>query len=147
MRVSVFGGGTVSPSAYETAEAVGEQLAANGHEVVCGGLTGVMEGVCRGVQRAGGHSIGILPGEDPSAANRHVGTVIATGLGQARNVLVALNGEAAIAIDGADGTLSEIGHALKAGRPVAGIDTHEVPGVEAVEGPRAAVDYVEAAVR
>lgn len=105
-----------------------------------------MASVCRGVQDADGHAIGILPGDDPAAANEYVDTPIATGMGNARNVLVVLNGRATIAIDGATGTLSEVGHALDFGRPVAGLDTHDVPGVEAVATPEEAVAYVESAV-
>jgi predicted Rossmann-fold nucleotide-binding protein len=69
-------------------------------------------------------------------------------MGNARNVMVVLNGDAAVAIDGAAGTLSEIGHALDFGRPIAGLDTHdiELAGFEAVETPEEAVEYVEAAV-
>jgi predicted Rossmann-fold nucleotide-binding protein len=35
-----------------------------------------------------------------------------------------------VAVGGGAGTLSEIGFALKLGRPVIGIDTFDVPGVE-----------------
>jgi hypothetical protein len=146
MRVSVIGGSSVTDEEYETAVAVGRELAGRGHTVVCGGLGGVMEAVCRGARGEGGHTIGIVPGEDRAAANEFVDTAIATGLGNARNVLVVLNGSGVVAVDGSTGTLSEIGHALDFGRPVAGIDTHEIEGVEAVETPGAAVDYVERAV-
>jgi len=146
LRVSVVGGGRVSDAEYERARAVGRELGERGHDVVCGGLGGVMEAVCRGVQDEDGHAIGILPGDDPAAANGYVDTPIATGMGNARNVLVVLNGRATIAIDGSTGTLSEVGHALDFGRPVAGLDTHDVPGVEAVATPEAAVAYVEQAV-
>ena len=69
-------------------------------------------------------------------------------MGNARNPLVVLNGDAVVAIDGAAGTLSELGHALDSGRPVAGLDIHDVDldGFRAVDTPRAAVDYVESAV-
>ena len=144
MRVSVIGGGVAEEATAEAAEAVGRRLAERGHVVVCGGLGGVMAAACRGAKAADGHTIGILPGEDPSAANPHVDTPIATGMGNARNVVVVLNGEAVVAVSGSTGTLSEIGHALDFGRPVAGIDTHDVAGVEAVETPRGAVEYVEA---
>jgi uncharacterized protein (TIGR00725 family) len=75
-----------------------------------------------------------------------VETTIATGMGNARNVLVVLNGDGVIAIDGATGTLSEIAHALDLGRPVAGLGTHELRGIEAVETPEEALAYVEARV-
>jgi uncharacterized protein (TIGR00725 family) len=143
MRVCVIGGGVVDDNLFETAVAVGRLLAERGHTVVCGGLGGVMEAACQGAAQAGGRTIGILPGEDRTAANESVDVAVATGMGNARNVLVVLNGDAAIAIDGATGTLSELGHALDFGRPVAGIGTHDVAGVEPVETPEAAVEYVE----
>lgn len=146
MRVSVIGGGSVTDEEYAVAEAVGRLLAERGHVVVCGGLGGVMEAACKGAAEAGGRTIGVLPGEDRAAANEYVETAIATGLGNARNVLVVLNGDAVVAVDGSAGTLSEIGHALDFGRPVAGLGTHDVPGVEAVETPAEAVARVEAAV-
>lgn len=145
MRVSVIGGSDAG-SEYETARTVGTLLAESGHEVVCGGRGGVMEAVCRGAREAGGQTIGILPGRDRAAANEYVETVIVTGLGSARNVLVVMNGDAVIAIDGATGTLSELGHALDLGRPVAGLRTHELAGFdgfEAVDTPRDAVESVE----
>ena len=147
MRVSVIGGSTATGETADTARLLGNELASRGHTVVCGGLGGVMEAVCRGAREAGGETVGILPGERRTDANQHVTVPIATGMGHARNALVVLNGDAAIAVAGAHGTLSEIGLALAHGRPVAGIGTHAVDGVEAVASASAAVDYVEASVR
>lgn len=148
MRIAVIGGSVVEESTYERAVRVGRCLGDRGHTLVCGGLTGVMEAACRGGAETGAETIGILPGEEVDAANEWVNTPVATGLGNARNVLVVLNGEAVVAIDGAAGTLSEIGHALDFGRPVAGLGTHEIEldGFHAVETPVEAVDYVERAV-
>ena len=147
MRVSVIGGSSVSAAAYEQAVTVGRLLAERDHTVVCGGLGGVMRGVCEGASGAGGRTVGILPGEDSAAANDHVEVPIVTGLGHARNALVVLNGDAVIAVDGAAGTLSELGYAGVYDRPAAGLATHDVPGVEPVESPEEAVSYVERAVR
>ena len=146
MRVSVIGGSVPPESAREQAVVVGQKLAERGHEVVCGGGSGVMEAVCRGAREFDGHTIGILPEADRTAANEYVTTPIATGMGNARNALVVLNGDAAIAIDGSTGTLSEIGLALDYGRPVAGLQTHDIDAVEHVDSPTAAVEYVESAV-
>ena len=146
MRVSVIGGSSVSDDEYEQARRVGELLGERGHELVCGGRSGVMEAACKGASEAGGHTIGILPNENRKAANDYVETAIATGIGNARNVLVVMNGDAVIAVDGSTGTLSELGHALDFGRPVAGIGTHALDGIEHVETPTAAVDYVESSV-
>lgn len=57
--------------------------------VVCGGLGGVMEAVCKGAHRASGRTIGILPGKDYRDANPYVDISIVTGIGEARNSIVA----------------------------------------------------------
>lgn len=145
MRVSVVGGSTVTDAEAATAERVGELVGERGHTLVCGGLGGAMAAACRGATDAGGRTVGILPGEDPAAANPHVDVPIATGLGHARNALVVLNGAAVVAVDGGTGTLSELGYAGVFDRPVAGLGTHDVPGVRACETPAEAVRYVERA--
>lgn len=146
MRVSVIGAGVADDATVATAETVGRLLADRDHELVCGGRGGVMAAACRGAADAGGQTIGILPGIDRTEANPYVEVAIATGLGDIRNALVVLNGDAVIAIAGGPGTLSEIGLAQVYGRPVAGLSTHPVEGVMAVESPAAAVDYVESSV-
>jgi uncharacterized protein (TIGR00725 family) len=143
VRVSVVGGGSVTDAEYGAAREIGRLLGEHGHVVVCGGLDGVMEAACRGASEAGGETVGILPGSDCRAANEFVDTPIATGMGHARNALVVLNSDATIAVDGGPGTLSEVGHALALGRPVAGLDSHDVPGAEPCEMPREAVEHVQ----
>lgn len=143
MRISIIGGGTVGEETRETAVDTGRIVAQQGHTVVCGGLGGVMEAACRGAKEAGGDTVGILPTERRADANEYVDVPIATGLGHARNGLVVMNGDAVIAIDGADGTLTEVGFSLVFDRPIAGLDTHDVPGVEPCETPEEAVRYVE----
>lgn len=146
MRISVIGSGSALDTSTEAdAEAVGRLVGERDHTLVCGGMAGVMEAACRGAKRVGGETIGILPVDDPAAANRYVTMPIATGMGHARNVLVPLNGDAVIAITGDGGTLSEIGFAHVYDRPVAGLRTHDLPQIEAVETPEEAVDYVETA--
>lgn len=146
MRVSVIGGGSVDERTAERARAVGRLLGRRGHVVVCGGLGGVMEAVCAGAGEASGETVGILPTADRRDANEYVDTAVATGLGHARNAMVVMNGDAVVAVDGGAGTLSELGFAGVFDRPVAGLGTHDVAGVEAVDTPEEAVDYVEAAV-
>jgi len=123
--ISVIGGEACPPDALALAEAVGRALAKQGVTLVCGGRGGVMEAACRGARGAGGHTIGIMPGhnESESPPNSYVEFPVFTGMGSARNVMVVLSGEAAVAIDGSYGTLSEIAHALINGIPVVGLDT------------------------
>lgn len=143
MRISVIGGSTVSPDVEEMAADVGRLVAQRGHTLVCGGLGGVMLAACRGAKDAGGTTVGILPGEDRSRANEYVDVAVATGLGHARNALVAMNGDAVVAIDGGGGTLSEIGFSFVFDRPIAGLGTHDVDGLVACESPEEAVASVE----
>ncbi len=77
-----------------------------------------MAAACRGAKAGGGTTIGILPGNEHTAANPWVDHTICTGLGQARNAVVAATGRVAIAVGGGFGTLSEIALALRLGRPV-----------------------------
>lgn len=124
--VAVFGAHQCSPEVYEAARRVGEGIARAGAVLVCGGTTGVMEAACRGAREAGGLTVGILPGDCREQANPYVDVPIVTGMGDARNVIIARTCHAAIAISGGFGTLSEIAFALKFGRPLIGLDTWSV---------------------
>lgn len=126
VHVAVIGGSTCDDATAEVAARVGRELARADATVVCGGLGGVMEAVCRGAREEGGRTIGILPGDDRSAANPYVEVVVATGMGEARNALVVGNADAVIAVGGEYGTLSEIALALKRDVPVIGIGTWEL---------------------
>jgi hypothetical protein len=124
MIISVIGSSTGATEELKAlAEAVGQELAKRGVMVVCGGLTGVMEAVCRGAKSEGGLTIGILPGGSPAEANPYVDIPIITRMGYSRNVIVVHSGRAVIAVGGSFGTLSEIGHALGEDIPVVGLNT------------------------
>lgn len=140
--VAVVGPGDASPEELHAAEEVGAGLAAAGAVVVTGGLGGVMEAACRGARSRRGRTLGILPGEDRDAANGWVEIAVATGLGELRNGLVVRAADAVVAIGGGHGTLSEIALALKLGRPVVGLGTWEVHGVEHVSTPEKALGRV-----
>lgn len=123
MIIAVIGAGECTPEVSRLAEEVGRGLAEKGAILICGGLGGVMEAACRGAKSAGGTTVGVLPGTNPSDANPYVDIPIVTGMGQARNVIVVASAQVAIAVGGGYGTLSEIGHARKLGIPVVGLDT------------------------
>ncbi|MFN3974600.1 MAG: TIGR00725 family protein [Dehalococcoidia bacterium] len=123
LAIAVIGGSNADSQSEAWAYQVGRALARRRCVVVCGGLTGVMEAVCRGAKEEGGITVGILPGHDPNEANPYVDIAICTGMGYARNPIVVKSGQAVIAIDGAYGTLSEIAHALGEGIPVVGLNT------------------------
>jgi uncharacterized protein (TIGR00725 family) len=89
-----------------------------------------MEAACRGAKAEGGTTVGILPGADRREANTFVDIPIATGLGEARNTIVVGAADAVVAVSGGYGTLSEIGFALKMGRPVVGLGTWDLAQCE-----------------
>ncbi len=121
--VSVIGASNCSARESKLAEEVGRELAKRGAVVICGGLNGVMEAVCRGAKSEGGLTIGILPSNNRLDANPYVDIPIITGLGYARNSIVARSGQAVIAVGGKYGTLSEIAYALQDKIPVIGLGT------------------------
>jgi uncharacterized protein (TIGR00725 family) len=125
---------------YDMARDVGRLVAERGGIVVCGGLGGVMEAAARGATEAGGVAIGVLPDEDRSRANEYLSYSVVTGLGQARNLAVALSGDVVVAVGGEYGALSEIGLALKAGRPVVALSSWDLgEHVVVAASPEAAV--------
>jgi uncharacterized protein (TIGR00725 family) len=133
--IAVVGPGRADAREAAWAEEAGAAIADAGAVLVCGGLGGVMEAACRGARSRGGTTVGLLPGSHREDANGWVLLAIPTGLGEARNALIVRAADALVAIGGAWGTLSEIALALKAGKPVIGLDTWELgrAGVQ-VEG-------------
>jgi uncharacterized protein (TIGR00725 family) len=132
--VAVIGKGTPDEELTAVAEEVGRRLAEAGAVVVCGGLTGVMEGVARGASVAGGTVIGIVPSSSQEQANQYCTHVVATGVGHARNLAVVSSGDAVIAIGGEWGTLSEIAFARELGRRVVALSSWTVSGGGTMEG-------------
>jgi uncharacterized protein (TIGR00725 family) len=94
-----------SKAAYE----VGKEIAKADAVLVCGGLGGVMESACRGAKDNGGTTIGIIPQEEFSFANQYCDVVICTGIGYARDFIVASSADGIIAVGGGVGTLIEMG--------------------------------------
>jgi uncharacterized protein (TIGR00725 family) len=101
-----------------------------------------MEAAAVGARDAGGVVVGILPGDDVRTANPGITIPIATGLGEARNVLVVKASDAVIAIAGGWGTMSEAALCLKLGVPLILLksDLTNLPVPEA-ETPEKAVEW------
>lgn len=146
-NISVIGGSNCSEEVYESAREVGRLLASNKITVICGGLTGVMEAVARGVSEKGGICVGILPGLDASVANRYISAAIPTGIGYARDFLVVRAGESVIAIDGESGTATEAYFAISESKPLICLYRNDIKSSKAGDGvvvlartPKEAVD-------
>jgi uncharacterized protein (TIGR00725 family) len=92
-------------AAYEA----GKEIALAGAVLVCGGLGGVMESACKGAKESGGTTVGIIPQEEFSYANEFCDIVLCTGIGYARDFIVASSADGIIAVGGGVGTLIEMG--------------------------------------
>ena len=150
--VGVIGVSVADAQERAWAEAVGRGLAALGFGVVTGGLGGVMEAASRGAEEAGGTVVGILPTARPDDANDHVQIAVATGMGDARNAIIADTADAFIAVGRGLGTLSEVAFALKRGKPVVALGSWEVEGPDGqkpdvVRTPEEALQRVKALLK
>ncbi len=118
MIVGVVGVSLCDKRLYSEAEEIGKIIAKKGHKIICGGLGGVMEAVCKGAKKYNGVTIGILPTSSIHDANEYIDIPVATNMGHARNVIIVTTAETIIAIGKGYGTLSEIAIALKLGKKV-----------------------------
>jgi uncharacterized protein (TIGR00725 family) len=129
--IAVIGSSQASKEVLDTAFEVGREIITAGYSMICGGLKGVMEAACRGAfSEAGGGSgriIGVLPGTEKDEANPYVDIVIPTGIGYARNMIIACSADAVIAVSGGCGTLSELSMAWQYGKPIAVMEG--LPGI------------------
>lgn len=125
------------------ARQLGAAMAIHGLQLLCGGKNGVMEAACEGHASAGGSPIGLLPDEEWQAANPFVAIPIATGIGPARNAIIARACVALIAVGGGVGTLSEMALGLQFNRLVLAMaGAPPVEGVPVVSGVDDALDRV-----
>jgi len=145
--VGVIGPRDATAEQAEAAEALGTALGALGVSVICGGRSGVMEAVCKGVTQAGGLAIGLLPGSTPNEANAFVGIPLPTGLGEARNMIIAKSARVLIAVGGSYGTLTEVAYGLHFGKAVIGLEgAADVAGVQHVASVEEAIELAMAAL-
>ena len=121
LPMGVIGPKKASPEIVAVAEAVGVAIAGLGLPLLCGGKSGVMEAACKGAKSAGGLTIGLLPDEEWSAANPYVDIPLASGIGPARNAIIARACPVLVAIGGEYGTLTEMAFGLHFNRHVIAI--------------------------
>ena len=131
--IAVIGGAEASDEHLKIAEEVGSLIAKRGAVLITGGMGGIMTAASKGARQSSGLVIGILPTTEKESANPYVDIPIVTGIGHARNFIIARTCDCAIAIDGKYGTLSEIAFCLMYDVPVICIDTWqlEAPVIEA----------------
>lgn len=124
--IGVIGAGHCTGKLETTAYELGQHIAKANAVMVCGGLDGVMKAAAEGVRSEKGISIGIIPGNDRSDANRFIDYVVCSGVGEARNIQIIKTADVVIALSGKYGTLSELGFALKLNKPVISLGSWEI---------------------
>jgi len=123
--ISIIGASEIDKETEEVTIELGRLLAKNNYAISCGGLSGVMEAICKGAKEKHGLTIGIIPHKDKTAANKYIDIVIPVPFSQARNIVVVLSGDACVAISGKAGTLSEICFAWIYQKPIIALSSVE----------------------
>lgn len=143
--VGIIGPKVATDEELGMAEHLGGELQKLGLQLLCGGKNGVMEAACKGYSEAGGLAIGLLPDEEWTAANRYVAIPIPTGIGPARNAIIARGCQILIAIGGGHGTLSEMALGLHFDRPVLALgNAPSVAGATLCDSPEQALSHMAA---
>ncbi|MCB4790919.1 MAG: TIGR00725 family protein [Elusimicrobia bacterium] len=140
--IAVIGGFEATPEIEKLAYETGKEIAKAGFILVCGGMKGVMEAACKGAKDEKGLTIGILPGKSRQDANPYIDIPIITAMSHARNAIIVRTADAVIAVGGKFGTLSEIGLAKAIDKPVFGIKTWDIEGINKVDSPKIAIELV-----
>jgi uncharacterized protein (TIGR00725 family) len=141
--VAVIGPRDPTRQQYAIAEEVGAALARAGFALICGGRSGIMEAACKGASSQGGVSIALLPDADPSFANPWASLVVATGIGEARNAIIARSALCLLAIGDSYGTLSEVALGLQFGKAVVALEgAARIEGVIEAGSVQAAIEQV-----
>lgn len=138
--IAVIGASEPSNKERKIAFEVGRLVAKNNLVLLNGGYGGVMEESARGAKKEGGTVIGIIMTADPNDANQFTDIVIATGMGDGRNSIIANTADCFIAVGKGLGTLSEIAFALKRKKKVIGISTWQIERVRHVDSPKKALE-------
>ena len=107
-QVCVLGSAEPGSTAYELAGEAGALLAKLGITVVSGCGSPATRVAAERAIAAGGLVVSIIPPGEMPAADWPATVVIPSGMGDARNLLMALSGDACIVIGGRAGTISEV---------------------------------------
>jgi uncharacterized protein (TIGR00725 family) len=107
-QICILGSADPGSTAYELAAAAGELLAMLGITLISGcGSPATKVAAERAVQ-AGGLVVSVIPPDQMPPGDWPATVVLPCGMGDARNLLMALAGDACLVIGGRAGTISEV---------------------------------------
>jgi len=107
-QISVLGSAEPGSPAYALAAEAGSMLARLGITVISGCGSPATRVAAEQAVAAGGQVLSIIPQGDMPPPDWPATVVLPCGMGDARNLLMALAGDACIVIGGRAGTLSEV---------------------------------------
>lgn len=107
-QVSILGSAEPGSAAYERAGEAGALLAGLGITVVSGCGSPATRVAAECAIAAGGQVLSIVPPDQMPPPDWPATVVVPCGMGDARNLLMALSGDACIVIGGRAGTISEV---------------------------------------
>ena len=107
-QVCVLGSAEPGSAAYDLAGQAGELMARLGITVVSGCGSPATRFAAERAMAAGGTVVSIIPEGEMPAADWPATVMIPSGVGDARNLLMALAGDACLVIGGRAGTISEV---------------------------------------
>lgn len=107
-QVCVLGSAEPGSEAYRRAGEAGELLARRGITVVSGCGSPATRFAAERAVAAGGEVLSIIPADAMPGGDWPATVVIPSGMGDARNLLMALAGDACIVVGGRAGTISEV---------------------------------------
>jgi len=107
-QVCVLGSADPESTAYELAAAAGELLAKLGITIISGCGSPATRVAAERAVRAGGLVVSVIPSDQMPSLDWPATVVIPCGMGDARNLLMALAGDACLVIGGRAGTISEV---------------------------------------
>lgn len=128
----------VQKQAFDT----GAMIAHYGFITLTGGLSGVMSKAAEGARLSFGETLGILPGSEKDAANPFIQIVLPSGIGIARNYLIAQAADILIALSGGRGTLEEMAFGLDFEKKVVSLDSWDIPGVTKIDSVTEIADHL-----
>src|ERR671936_2435270 len=107
-QVCVLGSAEPGSRAYELAGDAGELLARSGITVISGCGSPATRVAAERAMAAGGLVVSIVPSDDIGLKEWPCSVLIPCGMGDARNLLMALAGDACVVIGDRAGTISEV---------------------------------------
>ena len=107
-QICILGSAEAGSKAYELAGAAGEVIAQLGFTLVSGCGSEATRVAAERAMAAGGTVISIIPSDDINTPDWPCTVLIPCGMGDARNLMMALAGDACLVIGGRAGTISEV---------------------------------------